>query len=346
MKKIQFIAALFAGISAFAQSDNNTTSTDHTYNGNRPDGHAPINVMGDHTHAKGEFMFSYRFATTTMKDLKRGSEDVSFESVLLPSGGDYMVTPTEMTMNMHMLGAMYAPTDKLTLMAMTMYMDMSMEHLTAMGGTFTTDSSGLGDTSLSALYQFFKKPTYRLHAQLGVSIPTGSIDNEDVTPASMGNDVVLPYPMQVGSGTYSGILAVTYLGQSKNFSWGSQMRGEKRFSDNDNGYTLGDRLNWNNWAAYKATDWLSVSTRIEAVKVEDLDGANPDLNPLMVITADTSNSGGSWLNGGLGVNLYAPSGSLKGFRLGLEYSLPIVQEFNGVQLKNQDVFTAGLQYAF
>ncbi|MEN8816108.1 MAG: transporter [Nonlabens sp.] len=345
MKKIQIIALLLAGMSAFAQSDNNN-STDHIYTGNRPDGHAPINVMGDHTHAKGEFMVSYRFATTTMEDLRRGSDDVSFESVLRPNGGQYMVTPTEMSMNMHMLGAMYAPTDRLTLMAMTMYMDMSMEHLTAMGGNFTTTSSGLGDTSLSALYKLFKKSSYSIHGQLGISLPTGGIDNEDVTPASMGNEVILPYPMQIGSGTYSGILAFTYLGQSKCFSWGSQVRGEKRFGENDNGYTLGDRLNWNNWAAYKATDWLSISTRIEAVAVEDTDGVNPDLNPLMVITADTANSGGTFLNGGLGVNLYAPTGSLKGFRLGLEYSLPLAQQFNGVQLKNQDVFTAGVQYAF
>ena len=31
------------------------------YQAERPDSHAPIGVMQDHTHNKGEFMFTYRF---------------------------------------------------------------------------------------------------------------------------------------------------------------------------------------------------------------------------------------------------------------------------------------------
>lgn len=32
----------------------------------RADGHAPIGVMGDHTHAAGEWMFSYRYMRMEM----------------------------------------------------------------------------------------------------------------------------------------------------------------------------------------------------------------------------------------------------------------------------------------
>jgi len=325
--------------------NNSTQNESHTYNSSRPDGHAPISVMGDHTHGAGEWMVSYRFSTTTMADLRRANDDVSFESVLLPNGGEYMVTPTEMPMNMHMIGAMYAPTDNLTLMAMGMYMDMTMDHLTAMGGNFTTSSSGFGDVSISALYKFINEKSHKWHAQLGVSLPTGSIDNMDVTPASMGTEVILPYPMQIGSGTTDIITAVTYLGQSRNFSWGSQLRGLWRTGENDNGYRLGNQLGWNNWIAYKATDWLSVSGRLQGFVQGDINGANPDLNPLMVITADTRNFGHDALNAGFGFNLYAPE-LLKGARLGFEYALPLEQNLNGVQLKNQDVMTVGLQYAF
>ena len=31
------------------------------YDGGRADSHAPISVMGDHTHGKGEWMLSYRY---------------------------------------------------------------------------------------------------------------------------------------------------------------------------------------------------------------------------------------------------------------------------------------------
>ena len=33
----------------------------------RPDGHAPISVMGDHMHAMGEWMVSYRYMTMDME---------------------------------------------------------------------------------------------------------------------------------------------------------------------------------------------------------------------------------------------------------------------------------------
>ena len=33
----------------------------------RPDAHAPISVMGDHTHGEGEWMLSYRYMTMDME---------------------------------------------------------------------------------------------------------------------------------------------------------------------------------------------------------------------------------------------------------------------------------------
>ncbi len=336
---------MLAGVSAFAQSDKQETQ--YLFNSNRPDGHAPISIMGDHTHGAGEFMFSYRFQTTTMKDLQRGSEDVAFESVLRPNGGQYMVTPTEMSMNMHMLGAMYAPTDRLTLMAMTGYMSMEMDHLTAMGGSFTTESSGIGDTSLSAIYNVLKLPRQRFLFQAGISIPTGTIDNKDVTPASNGNEVILPYPMQIGTGTFDGILGGTFLGQTSSFSYGAQVKARIPLGDvNDNGYKVGNMAKLNTWIAFPVSDYVSLSARMEARKIEDIDGVNPDLNRFMVITADTSNSGGEYLDAGLGLNFYVPTGSLKNFRIGLEFTAPIIQNLNGVQLKSQEVFNTGIQYSF
>ena len=35
----------------------------------RPDGHAPISVMGDHMHEMGEWMVSYRYMTMDMNGL-------------------------------------------------------------------------------------------------------------------------------------------------------------------------------------------------------------------------------------------------------------------------------------
>ncbi len=107
----------------------------------RPDAHAPIGVMGDHTHREGEWMVSYRFMTMRMEGLLNGSSSISPQQVLR----GFMVTPTEMDMSMHMLGLMVAPNDDVTVMLMLPFVNKSMDHLTRRGGTFTTSSNGLGD---------------------------------------------------------------------------------------------------------------------------------------------------------------------------------------------------------
>ena len=54
----------------------------------------------------------------------------------------FMVTPTEMTMGMRMFGIMFGTTDRLTLMGMISYRDLSMDHLTRLGASFTAEAKG------------------------------------------------------------------------------------------------------------------------------------------------------------------------------------------------------------
>ena len=91
---------------------------------------------------------------------------------------------------------------------------------------------------------------------------------------------------------------------------------------------------------------MSFSTRLEALVVGEIDGADPNLNPMMVITADTANSGANFLNGGLGLNIYIPKGTLKNLRFGFEFATPLYQDVNGIQLKQKETLTFGTQYAF
>jgi len=304
MKKL-FYAIILMATTTYAQESENEQWTS-----NRPDGHAPITVMGDHMHNKGEVMFSYRYMYMNMEDLNRGSENVSFENAL----SQYMVTPTSMPMNMHMLGLMYAPSNKITLVAMANYLSNEMDHITRMGGMFTTESSGFGDLKIGALYKFFNKNKQQLHGQVGVSIPTGSIDQQDVIPASAPNEVILPY---------------TTL----------------RTGENDNEYRLGNKYSLTSWLAHNTAKWLSISGRVEVGAIDRIKGANPALNPMMVITADTANSGMTYANAAIGFNLYAFKGSLKNIRLGFEAALPLFQNMNGVQLRTKETLTFGLQYA-
>lgn len=114
-------------------------------------------------------------------------------------------------MPMNMLGVMYATSDRLTLSEMMGVTSMGMDHITATGVEFTTNASSVSDLKISGLYKIFNKNKPQLHVKGDISLPTGSIDEKDVTPASGGVDVILLYPMQIGSGTVDALLGGAYL---------------------------------------------------------------------------------------------------------------------------------------
>jgi len=197
MKYVQILAALFGIVSSASATEMNHSHAGHVDHAAHATG-GPIGVMGEHLHPKGDWMVSYRFMRMDMEGNLRGNDSISISEIISPTGENFLVVPTKMTMDMHMVGLMYAPTDNLTLMGMVPYIDNSMDHRTRMGATFTTDSKGIGDVKLMALYGLKTWDGEHLHLNLGIGVPTGSIDKKDNTP--MGR-VRLPYPMQLGSGT-------------------------------------------------------------------------------------------------------------------------------------------------
>ena len=103
------------------------------WNDHRVDSHAPIGVMVDHTHDRGEFMLSYRYMFMHMDGHRAGTDKLSTSEV---HDRGFGAAALEMDMEMHMLGAMYAPTDNLTLLVMTNYVlnDMTLERSPMMMG--------------------------------------------------------------------------------------------------------------------------------------------------------------------------------------------------------------------
>ena len=317
----------------------------HTCCTGRPDDHGPIGVMGDHTHLKGGLMVSYRYQYMSMSGMRSGTEDLSSEDVL----STYVITPTDMPMQMHMIGLMYAFSDKFTLMAMGHYMDKEMTHLTRMGGEFTTSASGLGDTWITGLYSVFEDPKQRGIIQLGVRIPTGSIDVEDVTPMSEPNKVQLPYPMQLGTGTWDLKPGFTYIRQWPSWTFGAQGTVQIPLSENSRNYKWGVASNVTAWGSYKISKALSASVRASAYNQGQIEGADSAYDMAvansMVPTVFPENFGGSWLYLGGGLNFYIPTGTLRNLRIGAEYEYPVVQDLNGVQMKASHKFTIGIQYS-
>lgn len=248
----------------FEKSDFGDIDHGHHHHHNRADAHAPIGVMGDHLHPKGGLMVSYRHMNMFMNGNRDGSELINDNEVY----NDYMVAPQEMGMEMHMLGLMYAPSDRLTIMVMQSYISNQMDLVARMkmdGGMmngmmgsmfmmreFSTASQGIGDLKLSALYGLMNKENSSLHMNLKLSLPTASISKTDDTP--MRDDVRLPYPMQLGSGTIDYGLGATYKKMYRKFSLGCQLNTLFRAGENAEGYRWGDIYELNSWVVMKQRD--------------------------------------------------------------------------------------------
>ncbi len=322
--------------------------------------HAPIGVMGDHRHGEGEWMVSYRLMHMDMGGVQIGTDSVSPDTVVTTVPNRFFgnpgqpstlrIVPTDMRMDMHMAGLMYGLSDQVTLMVMANYWSKEMDHITYQGGmgttqlgTFRTSPAGFGDTKVSALIGL----TDTVHLNAGVSIPTGSTEKTDdiLTPMGGNPTVRLPYPMQLGSGTFDLEPGITWRDQNDLFGWGAQVKGTIRLGDNDNGYSQGDRAMATAWLAASVAPAVALSARVQAETVGRVDGIDPAImGPVQ--TANPDFQGGESVTGLVGVNFAATGGALEGWRLGIEAGLPIVQDLNGPQMPTDYTLTVGVQKSF
>ncbi|WP_262692782.1 transporter [Kordiimonas aestuarii] len=272
----------------------------------RIDDHAPIGVMADHAHKKGEWMLSARAMTMSMND---------------PTNP--MMGPQEMDMSMAMLGAMYAPSDKLTLAAMIGYHHKRMDMLMgSMASGMAGD--GIGDARLTAIVPLARTAKSRLLASAGLMIPTGDDDDTSM----MG--VRLPLTMQAGSGTWAATPAVTYSYFGDGWSAGAQANATIWLDDNSYGEKPGDSVQLTSWASVTMMQDISLSGRLAYDHSAAWDG-------VASILGDTRES----LTAYAGANIY-----LGTHRLGLEVGFPLTQDRGLNALKKSTSFLLGWQKAF
>jgi hypothetical protein len=304
----------------------------------------PINVLGSHTHEKGTLMVGYRYMYMDMEHNLEGTREVSTAEVL----SRYPVAHTSMTMEMHMAEIMYAPSDRITVMAMIPYTQLSMDHLTSAGARFTDRSSGIGDVSFMGLFNLLGDPLckgYCLFLNAGFSAPTGSIDEKIAArPGVPGRH--FEYAMQLGSGTWNAEPGLTYLGEAGNLAWGAQVLGTIHLGDNDRDYRLGDGYRLSAWTQVKVTDWFGPSARFDWHAWDNIHGADPAMNPARNPAFDASKQSGARLDFLLGLNFYVPKGLFKGTRMSVEGGVPIYQNIAGPNMGVDWLLTAGISHTF
>jgi hypothetical protein len=358
------IVIIFIAISIFANIKSNAQTMMDTlhcpYDCCRPDGHAPLGIMTDHVHGKGQWTIDYTYMNTTMKGNLMGTKSVDDNTIFKT----FAMAPDKMTMEMHMFMLMYSITDNLTVMGVMNYisnnMVMSMDSFalnsmrdmpgmvgsTVNNASMNTTTSGMGDAKLYALYKIMDINRQRLIIGAGLSIPTGSITERGST--LIGVNQILPYCMQLGSGTYDFMPSINYIGQSQYWSYGGVLNATIRTNTNTEGYSLGNQYSATAWLAYKFCHLMSASMRIEGVNTSGINGYDPNIERLSPNdpSSNTSDYGGKAVNAYIGLNFYKDKCSFKGLRLELEYGIPVYQNLNGTQMSLQRTFLAGCLYAF
>ena len=317
--------------------------TEHLHHNHGPNSYAPSGVMGDHLHPKGGVMISLRSMYMDMLGNRMGSDNIQDSDIYQ----NFMVAPQQMSMEMFMLGLMYAPSDKVTLMLMQnmvskdmdLTAQMTMENGMTMQNDFSTSSSGLGDLKLGMLYGIFSNGKNSLHLNTRINVPIGKIDNRDATP--MMADAKLPYAMQLGTGTFDLTLGATFKRNFSKLAWGIQQLNTFSTGHNSEGYRFGNMHELHSWLGYNISNKIGVNARISGSTQASISGMDKELNPMMVPTANPANYGGELVSGGLGSNILIAKGKLI---LAVELNAPLYQNYNGIFMNTDYTVNAGIRY--
>lgn len=343
------------------------------HNHNRADMIGPAGVMNPHIHEKGKWMVDYRYMGMKMWGLQSGTQGLSDlgtlyfpftdPTVSMPTGSlitgspiastiptlsqnkyNYMSVPTDMMMEMHMASVMTSLSDKWMIMFMVPVVNNRMTMISSNFDRAPMSSRGIGDVSFSAAYRLIKTEHQNFFLGMGMSLPTGSIDERDNMPM-MGRQKV-PYNMQPGTGTYNLLPQLSYNGQFNRFSWGILSQANLRMGKNDNNYKFGNRYEISSWISYLIFDSMSLSVRVAKQRWLNLQGLDATLDPKMDPQNDPFRQGGIRSDLLIGFNFIVTKGVLSGIRFGFEYGRPFHQNLNGPQLATRELINVFASYSF
>lgn len=286
----------------------------------------PLMITGGHTHSGNEWMLTYRYMRMEMHGNRSGTERVTSNEIF---NQGFTVAPETMVTQMHMLSGMYGINDDVTIMGMLPYVFKDMDSIRSNGQTFSTESDGLGDIEVAGLWKAFERESDAITLELGVSLPTGDTDKRDDTP--IANNMKLPYPMQIGSGTYDFKPAINWVAQHNEYTVGAKTAAILRTGENDDDYRLGNVYSLQGWVKRPMNEAVTISTMLEAKRWQNIHGQDTAINASTSPNNDPDRQAGSRLDFGVGVD-WTPD-FLNGAEAGMSVNVPLWQNLKGPQME-------------
>lgn len=357
-------------------TDDSMSGMDHSKmnhgNNSAPMDHATMDhssmAHSAHHHGEGMWMFEYRYMRMYQEGMLDGAKSVDPKSLLMPldamgmdltaqdqypefknaDGVRERMVSENMTMDMHMFMAMYAFSDKTTGMIMFNYlvnkMEMTMQDDMTMPGMFMNmpmdmETSGIGDTQVGISYKLDNYFLYDPLLSVQLSIPTGSIDEIDEKNVNMdGSKNHQPYSMQLGTGSYDFLSAISFKNKHENWNVGVEGSYIWRMKNEQN-YSRGNAWRVRGWTSYDFIfDPLSLTLRagIDHNDTSMIEGRDTR------ITENPMYYGGMRTDLRFGVSLGLPFGIMTE----LQYAIPLHQDVHGYQMKDKYLLELAAQVMF
>jgi hypothetical protein len=268
-------------------------------------------------------------------DDKISNDEVYFDGNEPRTDDNYPILPTTITQESYIANISYYLAAEQSISISLPYIVQSTDHISLVPGydDFNISSDGIGDITVNFTTLLQRWDNEKLSLSIGLSLPTGSIDEKGDTPRALG-DQQLPYTMQLGSGTWDLPVGLSYISDENSYLWGANLFAKIRSGKNDRDYRVGNRFAaslWGKWNVSHAfhpimkvvfQDWGEIIGQDNEITVP-----NPQF-PYPAGITKPSNYGGKKVSVVIGADIMIYS---KGFTI--EIGKPIYQDLNGIQTK-------------
>lgn len=287
-----------------------------------------------------KWTLSYQYKYAEFDGYLNDDSSLSFDEVLwsgsseLRTDKNFPIVPTVIKQQAHLFSLGYQYSDIISFHVALPVIKQATDHISSVPNydEFLLETSGFGDTVLSVNYKFVNEDEHKWWFGLGVSFPTGSIDEVGDTPREPG-DQQLPYTMQLGSGTVDLPIEFNYqhLG---NHDFSLRLSAMLRTGSNDRNYRLGNnyrisgkyQLVLSNVVYFFVGSEFQYSSRIQG-RDDTLLVDAPIPYPAGITNAAFYGGRKVSLKSGLSWRLDEK------FKLNIELSKPVYQHLNGPQPK-------------
>lgn len=247
--------------------------------------------------------------------------------------------PSPADRNLEVLGSIsvlgYGATSDLALFGVLPYLDKELDLTTSGGQRMTRSTNGIGDAQLFARYTVFQKDlpgrNFRIAPFLGLELPTGDDDDRD----SFGR---LPQPLQLGSGSWDPFGGVIATYQTLDYQVDAQL--SYKANTKANGFEFGDEFQFDASLQYRL--WpreLGAGVPGFLYGVIETNLLHQAKNEISGTNDPNSGSTKLFLSPGL---QYVT----KRWILEAIVQLPVVQDLNGMALKDDYSVRAGFRVNF